>query len=86
MSPFSGRFTFVLDQALSDSGAFGVTRGENIRGEFGPYVRADMNKELSKNINLSSTLELFTDYLKNFIQRIILIISVDPRGIKSGCT
>jgi len=66
MSPFSGRFTFVLDQALSDSGAFGVTRGENIRGEFGPYIRADMNKELSKNINLSSTLELFTDYLKNF--------------------
>ena len=66
MSPFSGRFTFVLDQALADSGAFGVDRGKNIRGEFGPYLRADMNKDLSKNINLATTLELFTDYLKNF--------------------
>jgi hypothetical protein len=66
MSPFSGRFTFVLDQPLADSGAFGVDRGKNIRGEFGPYVRADLNKDLSKTINLASTLELFTDYLKNF--------------------
>jgi hypothetical protein len=66
MSPFSGRFTFVLDQALADSGSFGVERGKNIRGEFGPYVRADLNKDLSKTINLSSTLELFTNYLKEF--------------------
>jgi hypothetical protein len=66
LSPCSGRFTFVLDQALADSGAFGVERGKNIRGEFGPYLRADMNKDIAKNINLSTTLELFTDYLKDF--------------------
>ena len=66
LSPTSGRFTFVLDQALSDSGAFGVTRGKNIRGEFGVYIRADLNKDLAKNINLTSSLELFTDYLNNF--------------------
>jgi hypothetical protein len=66
MSPVSGRFTFVMDQALADSGAFGVDRGKNIKGEFGPYIRADLNKDLSKNINLTSTLELFTNYLKDF--------------------
>ena len=76
LSPGSGRFTFVMDQQLADSGAFGVERsytdssgfhhGKTIRGEFGPYLRADLNKDLAKNINVSSTLELFTDYLKGF--------------------
>jgi len=76
LSPASGRFTFVTDQRLADSGAFGVERsdsnasgfhhGKNILGEFGPYLRADLNKDLAKNINLSSTLELFTNYLHQF--------------------
>jgi len=66
MSPSSGRFTFVLDKKLSDSGSFGVERGKKMLGEFGPYVRADLNKDLSKNINLSTTVEFFTDYLKDF--------------------
>jgi hypothetical protein len=66
ISPASGRFTFVIDQALADSGAFGVERGDNIRGEFGPYLRADLNKDLAKNISLTSTVELFTDYLHGF--------------------
>lgn len=66
LSPSSGRFTFVTDQRLADSGAFGVERGKNIKGEFGPYLRADLNKDLAKNINVSSTLELFTDYLHQF--------------------
>jgi hypothetical protein len=56
----------VLDQKLADAGSFGVEKGKNFRGEFGPYVRADLNKDLAKNINLSTTLELFTDYLKDF--------------------
>jgi hypothetical protein len=66
LSPASGRFTFVMDKALSDSGAFGVERGKNIRGELGPYLRGYINKDLSTNINLTSTVELFTDYLKDF--------------------
>ena len=76
VSPSSGRFTFVTDQRLADSGAYGVERsysdsaffhhGKTMRGEFGPYIRADLNADLAKNINLSSTLELFTDYLHQF--------------------
>lgn len=66
MSPTSGRFTFVMDQKLADAGSFGVDKGKKFRGEFGPYVRADLNKDLASNINLATTLELFTDYLKDF--------------------
>jgi len=66
LSPVSGRFTFVLDTALSNAGSFGVTAGKKSRGQFGPYFRADLNKDLAKNINLTSSLELFTDYLNHF--------------------
>lgn len=66
VSPASGRFTFVLDKKLSDSGAFGVDRGKTMHAEFGPYVRADMNKDLSKTINLATTVEFFTDYIETF--------------------
>jgi len=66
LSPASGRFTFVLDTALANQGAFGVDKGKKFRGEFGPYLRADLNKDLWKNINITSSLELFTDYLKDF--------------------
>ena len=34
--------------------------------EFGPYLRADMTKDLSKTITLATTLELFTNYFKDF--------------------
>jgi hypothetical protein len=66
LSPASGRFTFVLDEKLSDAGSFGVDPGKTMRGEFGPYFRANINKDLMTNVNLTSTLELFTDYLKHF--------------------
>jgi hypothetical protein len=66
VSPASGRFTFVLDTALSNAGSFGVDKGKEFRGEFGPYLRADMNKDMGKMVNMASTLELFTDYLKDF--------------------
>ncbi|MCX6243195.1 MAG: DUF3078 domain-containing protein [Bacteroidetes bacterium] len=66
LSPASGRMTFVIDKKLSDSGAFGVERGKQIFAEFGPYIRADMSKDLSKTINLATTAEFFTNYLKDF--------------------
>jgi len=66
LSPVSGRFTFVLDTALSNAGAYGVTPGKESLGQFGTYFRADFNKDLAKNVNLTSSLELFTDYLNHF--------------------
>lgn len=66
MSPSSGRFTFVIDDTLSAHGSFGVDAGKKLRVELGPYIRADLNKDLSKTINLATTLELFTDYFNGF--------------------
>jgi hypothetical protein len=66
LSPASVRMTFVYDDTLSAQGQFGVDPGKNMRTEFGAYFRADMNKDIAKNINLASTLELYTNYLKNF--------------------
>tara|TARA_B100000508_G_scaffold141091_1_gene146329 strand:- start:65001 stop:65957 length:957 start_codon:yes stop_codon:yes gene_type:complete len=76
-SPLSGKFTFVQDQRLANAGAFGVepavldvnglilTPGENSRAEFGSYLRIIYNKELMENINLSSRLEFFSNYMNN---------------------
>ncbi|MBI3509586.1 MAG: DUF3078 domain-containing protein [Bacteroidetes bacterium] len=76
VSPLTGRTTFVLDQALADSGAFGVKKaqydlngnkianGANIRYEFGSYVRVQYKAEIMKNVTLTYRLELFSNYLK----------------------
>jgi hypothetical protein len=66
MSPCAGRLTFVMDDTLSAHGAFGVDKGKKVKGEFGPYVRAIFTKDIMKNVNLNTSLELFTDYLKKF--------------------
>jgi len=66
MSPAAGRFTFVTDQTLANACAFGVDSAKHIKGEFGPYIRAVFNKEVFKNVTLNTSLELFSDYLKDF--------------------
>jgi len=66
LSPAAGRFTFVLDDKLSDMGSFGVDPGKQVRTEFGPYIRADLSKDLSKTINLATTAEFFSNYFENF--------------------
>lgn len=77
ISPITGKFTVVNDQTLANEGAFGVTpavynslgdvitQGEKFRAEIGAYLRLVYNKELMKNINLKSRLELFSNYLND---------------------
>jgi len=70
VAPFTGRLTIVNDTALSNHGAFGVNPGNNLRMEFGGYMRFVFNKndfkgELMKNITIKSKLDLFTNYLKD---------------------
>ncbi len=63
--PFTGKLTIVMDQALSDSGAYGVDRGEHIRFELGAAVIAMFQKEIMKNVEFKSKLQLFSNYLEN---------------------
>ncbi|HHP7241223.1 MAG TPA: DUF3078 domain-containing protein [Cyclobacteriaceae bacterium] len=64
--PFSAKFTFVLDDALSDLGAYGVTPGKNIRTELGSFLRLNFKKQIISNVEMESKLELFANYLRDF--------------------
>ncbi len=75
--PLTGRITIVNDQVLSDLGAYGVDpakydtsgnlleHGKKVRFELGTSVIALFQKELVKNVELKSKLQLFSNYLKN---------------------
>lgn len=65
LSPIGTRFTIVNDQRLSDEGQFGVTPGEKMLFQAGASLNAMFKKDLFKNINLMSKLDLFSNYLKN---------------------
>ena len=77
LSPIAAKMTFVNDQRLADAGAFGVkaaeldtsgnvlTRGLRFRNEIGAYFRLRFQKELVKNIEMKTRLELFSSYTNN---------------------
>ena len=61
-TPASGKFTFVLDVVLSDAGAFGVANGKKARAEMGATVKSEFKTPVAKNVNLSTSLMLFSNY------------------------
>jgi hypothetical protein len=65
-SPVAGKWTFVQDDALAASGAYGVEPGKNVRTELGTTITLAFNKELVKNITYDTKLGLFTNYQENF--------------------
>jgi len=65
-APVSGKFTFVLDDYLSSIGQFGVSPGQNTRAEFGGTIQLIYSKEnIIKNVNLTTNLDLFSNYFEN---------------------
>ena len=71
LSPATGKFTFVTDTGianqdiyipatLNDAGNRYYTN--NFRAEFGALLNARFAKDLTKKINLTSTLNLFNNY------------------------
>ena len=66
ISPISERAIFVLNDSLSNIGAFGVKPGKKTKFEPGAYVLASTSQTLITNLNLISTLDLFTPYTKDF--------------------
>jgi hypothetical protein len=76
ISPAAIKWTVVNDQVLADAGSFGVepavfdngtliTAGEKVRTEFGAYFKMKYNKEIVKNIQMKSSLSLFSNYIEN---------------------
>lgn len=64
LSPFTGRFTFVLNDSLSNAGAFGVDPGEPIRSEAGISLTGGIKKDLMENVKLQTNFNLFSNYEK----------------------
>lgn len=65
ISPITSKTTFVMDDALSSIGAFGVEENKNVRYELGGYVRGNFQKEIMKNVKLTTTLGLFSNYIES---------------------
>ena len=65
ISPLTGKFTVVNDDALSAAGGFGVDPGKKLRSEMGGSVRLAMKKEVVKNVTAQTKLDLFSNYFHN---------------------
>jgi len=63
ISPFTGKTTFLYNDSLSAAGAYGVDPGENVRQEFGGFVKAAWSREIWENVNFSTKIDLFSNYL-----------------------
>lgn len=77
ISPIAGKFTFVANPDLADAGAFGVEAAEYdsltgektkdgsiYRFELGGNVSLQFKKEIAKNVELDTKLNLFSNYLE----------------------
>ncbi len=77
-APLAGKITMVNRQYLADAGAYGVdkavydattgkliTPGKRMRTEFGGRVILKFKKDIAKNVNLDTYLDLFSNYTHN---------------------
>lgn len=65
VSPLTERWTIVENNILSDAGKFGVDSGQHSFNELGAFLSARFNKGFGKSINLTSRLDLFSNYKHN---------------------
>ncbi len=63
LSPISGKTTIVMDQDLSDIGAYGVKIGKHYKNEIGAYIKAQYKINIMTNTDFETKLNLFADYL-----------------------
>ncbi|NAY91465.1 DUF3078 domain-containing protein [Muricauda sp. JGD-17] len=66
ISPATMKSTFVLDETLSQQGAFGVDPGDNVFLELGFLITNTWEKEIIKNVLMNHRISLYTDYLISF--------------------
>jgi len=64
-APVSGKLTLVKDDSLSARGAFGVDPGQTTRSEFGGFMKVKYTDDIMKNVNLLTTVDLFSNYIEN---------------------
>lgn len=65
VSPATLKMTAVLDDSLASVGAFGVDTNQNIRTEFGGYIKASFTEPKvfgNENLSFKTSISLFTNY------------------------
>ncbi|MFI3306462.1 MAG: DUF3078 domain-containing protein [Rikenellaceae bacterium] len=65
LTPATWREVFVLNEDLSDAGSFGVDVGQHAYAEAGANLQLVVNKDIMKNVNLYTRLNLFSNYLED---------------------
>ncbi len=77
IAPVTGKITFINDQNIANTGAFGVEpaqydntgnlikKGKRSRYEFGGYLKSSIKWKFMENGILNSKIELFSNYFKN---------------------
>ncbi len=66
LSPATARFLFVLDDSLSNAGAYGIDPGDKMMVEAGALLKGKMKKTIMTNVDLISNLDMFTPYNSDF--------------------
>ena len=69
-SPTFGKITTVLDDSLSQAGAFGVDKGKKLRVEIGMNLNLKLDYDLATNVNFKTGVNLFSSYDPYFVKRI----------------
>ncbi|MCE7994489.1 MAG: DUF3078 domain-containing protein [Roseivirga sp.] len=64
IAPFTGRFTFVLNDSLSNAGAFGIDPGDKVRSEAGISWTGGYKKDVWENVKFQTNFNLFSNYEK----------------------
>jgi hypothetical protein len=70
-SLFVARFSFVLDEKLSQAGAFGVKPGERVKKQVGMGAKTAFKINPVENVFISTTLNLFTPYVDKFFNFVV---------------
>jgi hypothetical protein len=65
ISPIAGKTTLVYNNELAAQGLFGLTAGKNIRNEFGGLIRFSLKEKIMKNVELTTNLSLYSNYIEN---------------------
>lgn len=63
ISPLTGKTTFVMDEFLSNKGAYGVKPGKNFKSEFGGFFKAAYKNDIFENVTLMTKIDLFSNYI-----------------------
>jgi hypothetical protein len=61
-SPATGKFTFVQEAKDIDETRYGLKAGDVVRAEFGASLQAKFEKEIVKNVNFNSNIQLFNNF------------------------